>query len=350
MKQTLQRGGHPLADPAQQREVLAQLGPAFRFERRLDAQDLWPLQAQGVTTLQINVGKRCNQTCAHCHVDAGPDRKEVMPDAVVDACLRLLRESDIGILDITGGAPELHPRFREIVRTAAEMGRQVIHRCNLTAVQLPRYRDIPALLADHGVRIVASLPHPEASLTDRQRGDGVYEQSIRALLRLNHLGYGRPGTGLELDLVTNPVGAFLPGSQAALEKEWRQRLARQHGVIFNHLFAITNMPISRFLTFLVDSGNLAAYMHKLQAAYNPAAAASVMCRTLVSVGWDGTLYDCDFNQMLELPVEGASTRPNVLDAEPRSLMQSLQERAIRVAPHCFGCAAGSGSSCGGSLT
>lgn len=350
MSTTLMRGRHPMADPALQRSQLAALGPDYQFSTKLCDQGLWPLEPIGVETLQINVGKVCNQTCAHCHVDAGPDRKEIMPDNVVEACLHLLHETAIATLDITGGAPELHPRFRDIVARAAHMGRRVIHRCNLTVIRLERFSDIPELLACHGVEIVASLPHPAASLTDRQRGTGVFEQSIEALKHLNSLGYGQPGTGLILDLVTNPVGAFLPGGQEDLEQDWRRTLRRNHGIEFSQLYTITNMPISRFLEYLVRSENLTPYMRRLAQSYNPAAAERVMCRNMLSVAWDGTLFDCDFNQMLDIPIDGDQRRPSILGRHPRAIMEECTTRKIRVGAHCFACTAGAGSSCTGTVT
>jgi radical SAM/Cys-rich protein len=298
-----------------------------------------------VSVLQLNVGKRCNQTCRHCHVDAGPDRSEVMTDAVVDAALRFLDRSDIPTVDITGGAPELHPRFREIVRRARAAGRHVMDRCNLTITRLPRYADLPEFLAEHGVEVVASLPSFAARQTDAQRGDGVFEDSIAALRRFNELGYGIDGSGLLLNLVTNPVGAFLPGPQQSLEADWKRELRRRHGISFNRLYTITNMPISRFLQFLVDSGNLQAYMDRLVTAFNPAAVEGLMCRYTLSVGWDGRLYDCDFNQMIDLGTE-ASAPQTIFDAD----VPSLTSRRIVIGPHCFGCTAGGGSSCGGATT
>jgi len=341
---TLSKQNHPLARGEAQRERLAQVRLARSFEDALASAGLFPLHATGIEVLQINVGKRCNQTCRHCHVDAGPDRKEVMPPEIVNACLRVLAQESIPTLDITGGAPELHPEFRRDVREASALGRRVIDRCNLTITRLPNYRDLPAFLADHQVEIAASLPYYQAHQTDAQRGEGVFEDSIAALRELNLLGYGRPGSGLILDLVLNPVGAFLPPNQAAAEREWKQELCRRYGIEFNHLFTITNMPISRFLEFLVESGNYEGYMQRLAHAFNPAAAAGVMCRYTLSVGWDGTLYDCDFNQMLDLPV-GQHAPRHIRDFN----LSELQQRAIVTGNHCYGCTAGSGSSCGGAV-
>ena len=340
---TLQRRGSTLASGSGQRARLAELHLARSFESALDSSALWPLRPTGIEILQINVGKRCNQTCRHCHVDAGPDRKEVMPRAVVEAVLRVLEHWQIPTLDVTGGAPELHPDFREIVARASRLGAHVMHRCNLTAVLLPNYADIPALLAEHRVEVVASLPYFQGRETDAQRGEGVFDESIESLRRFNALGYGR-GKGLVLNLVTNPVGTFLPGDQRALEVRWKSEMWRRYGIEFDGLYTITNMPISRFLEFLEARGKTEDYLTMLVNAYNPSAAAGVMCRNTLSVGWDGRLYDCDFNQMLELPVEAAAPQ-TIFDAE----LAALERRAIAVGAHCFGCTAGAGSSCGGAV-
>ena len=339
---TLLNSRSPLADTATQRTTLAALPVVRTFEEAAAAAGHDPLRTTGVSVLQMNVGKRCNQACRHCHVDAGPDRTEVMTPEVVDACLQLLETSDIPTLDITGGAPELHPLFRDIVHRVRGAGRHVMDRCNLTITQLPNYSDLPEFLAGHQVEVVASLPSYALKLTDTQRGAGVFEQSIAALRQFNALGYGVDGSGLLLHLVINPVGAFLPGPQAALEADWKRELKRRHGVTFNRLYTITNMPISRYLQFLIESGNLQGYMDRLVAAFNPAAVDGLMCRYTLSVGWDGRLYDCDFNQMLDLgtATEGPST---IFDATPANIL----DRRIVIGPHCFGCTAGAGSSCGG---
>ena len=354
---TLLNARSPLASPAVQRAHLEALPLARTFRDAAASAGHAPLRPAAPTTLQINVGKRCNQVCRHCHVDAGPDRREVMPDAVVEACFALLASTDIPTVDVTGGAPELHPRFRDIVARAAALGRRVMDRCNLTVLTLPAYRGLPEFLAGHRVEIVASLPSWTAAMTDRQRGEGVFEQSVEALRRLNALGYGAPGSGLELDLVTNPVGAWLPAAQDALERDWKRELERRHGIRFNRLFTITNMPISRYLAWLDQSGNLQGYMDRLVQAFNPAAVDGLMCRHTLSVGWDGRLFDCDFNQMLDLAVEPPAPR-NVVDlargltpdgapASPAGALAALLRRRIATAPHCFGCTAGAGSSCGG---
>ncbi len=342
---TLLNTRSPLAGAAAQRATLASLPLARTFESAAAAAGYDPLTTTSVSILQMNVGKRCNQACHHCHVDAGPDRTEVMPADVVDACLRFLEASDIPTLDITGGAPELHPSFRDIVRRARAAGRHVIDRCNLTITRLPAYSDLPEFLAEQEVEVIASLPSFTSRQTDAQRGEGVFDDSIAALQHFNTLGYGVEGSGLLLNLVTNPVGAFLPGSQASLEADWKRELKRRHGITFNRLYTITNMPISRFLQFLLDSGNLQAYMDRLVAAFNPAAVEGLMCRYTLSVGWDGRLYDCDFNQMIDLGT-AAEAPQTIFEATP----ESLAARRITIGPHCFGCTAGAGSSCGGATT
>lgn len=341
---TLRRRASPLASPSVQRELLEGLELPMSFPRALERAGLLPLRSMGVGVLQVNVGKLCNQTCRHCHVDAGPDRTEIMPDEVVEAVLGVLESTHIPTLDLTGGAPELHPRFRELVSRAKALGRHVIDRCNLAVLTLPRFQDLPEFLAAHRVEIVASLPHFAKHYTDVQRGDGTFEKSLLALRRLNDLGYGRGGTGLILNLVTNPAGAFLPGPQDALERDWKREMERRHGIVFDRLLTLANMPISRFLEYLQESGNLHRYMDRLVRAFNPVAAQAVMCRYTLSVGWDGTLYDCDFNQMLDLPV--APPAPRTVQEFHLAL---LERREIALGPHCFGCTAGQGSSCGGAV-
>jgi radical SAM/Cys-rich protein len=340
---TLQHRALPLASARTQRELLAALPIGASFDDALRRAGLFPLRAAAIDILQLNVGKRCNQTCRHCHVDAGPDRKEVMSRAVIEAALAFLEQARIPTVDITGGAPELHPDFREIVTRARGLGTHVMHRCNLTAILLPNYADIPELLAQHDVEIIASLPYYQARETDTQRGAGVFEESLTSLRRLNELGYGRGGA-LRLNLVMNPVGTFLPGSQPQLEALWKRELKRRYDVVFDHLFTITNMPISRFLEFLEERGRTIEYMTMLVNAFNAAAVRGVMCRNTLSVGWDGTLYDCDFNQMLELPVNHGAPA-HIQDAS----LATLQQRVIETGPHCFGCTAGAGSSCGGAI-
>ncbi len=346
---TLLRRGSELAEPEVQLRALDGLALpdplGGDFDRHLARAGLHPLRATGIDVLQVNVGKVCNQTCRHCHVDAGPDRPETMSPEVAAACLRALAATDIPTVDITGGAPELAPVFRGLVEEARRLGRHVMDRCNLTILLAAPFADLPQFLARHEVEVVCSLPHYRRFSTDRQRGEGVFERSIEALRRLNAVGYGRPGSGLRLVLVTNPVGAFLPGGQASLEAEWKAALEREHGVVFDALYAITNMPISRFLEWLLASGNLQGYLERLVTAFNPAAAAGVMCRTTLSVGHDGRLYDCDFNQMLGLEVGHGAPR-TIFDFE----LAALERRRITTRRHCFGCTAGAGSSCGGATT
>ena len=339
---TLHKRHASLASAAEQREVLDRVPVARSFSTALADSALYPLRATGIDIFQVNVGRKCNQTCRHCHVDAGPDRTEMMPDAVMDRCLAVIESTDIPTVDITGGAPELHRRWRELVVRARAAGKHVMDRCNLTITRLPNYAYLPEFFAQHGVHVVASLPHYREKGTDAQRGDGVFAESLEALRALNAVGYGMEGTGLELDLVTNPVGTFLPGDQGALEAEWKRQMERLYGIRFTRLYTITNMPISRFLEFLAESGRLDEYMERLVTAFNPAAAMGVMCRNTLSVGWDGTLYDCDFNQMLELPVHASAPR-TIFDFD----LDALVRREIVLGPHCFGCTAGAGSSCGG---
>ena len=315
------------------------------FGEALKESGLFPLRPTRIDIFQINVGKLCNQTCRHCHVDAGPDRSEVMTRETMEECIAALAETDILTVDITGGAPELNPDFRWLVDACRALDRHVIDRCNLTILELPSQRDLAEFLASRRVEIIASLPHYRAPNTDRQRGDGVYEKSIAALRRLNALGYGDGVSGLRLVLVTNPVGAFLPAAQASLEAEWKRELLRLHGVRFDALYCLANMPISRYLEWLIESGNFESYLERLVQSYNPAAAANVMCRNTISIGWDGRLYDCDFNQMLELGVEPSAPQ-HVRDFD----RAALEQRAVVLGRHCFGCTAGAGSSCGGATT
>ncbi len=335
----------PLASSEEQLRILAETASCPPFESRLDAAGLFPLYATGITVFQVNVGKLCNQTCRHCHVDAGPDRQETMTREVAEQCLSALAQTDIPTLDVTGGAPELNPNFRLLVERARALGRHVMDRCNLSVLLLPSQADLGEFLARHQVEIIASLPYYRPARTDAQRGEGVFEKSIRALQLLNRLGYGVEGSGLALNLVHNPVGAFLPPKQEAVETQFRRELKRLHGITFNHLYTITNMPISRFLEFLVESGNYDGYMERLANAFNPSAASGVMCRYTLSVGWDGTLYDCDFNQMLDLPVSHGAPR-HIRDFDPAL----LHTRRIVTGNHCYGCTAGAGSSCGGAVT
>ena len=339
---TLSQTRSPLASPAEQLRVLGRIPIARGFDEALAPTGLSPLTAQTIEVLQINVGKLCNQTCRHCHVDAGPDRREIMSRDTMALCLRALDATSIPTVDITGGAPELNPDFRWLVRECAARGRHVIDRCNLTILLTPSHADLPQFFAEHRVELICSLPHYRAPSTDAQRGEGVFEKSLEALRRLNAVGYGNGTSGLRLVLVTNPVGAFLAGGQASLEAEWKREMLRQYGIRFDALYCLTNMPISRYLAWLIESGNVEAYMERLVISFNPVAARGVMCRTMVSVGWDGRLFDCDFNQMLELEV-GERGTAHIRDFNAAA----LAGREIVVGPHCFGCTAGAGSSCGG---
>ncbi|MBB6612578.1 arsenosugar biosynthesis radical SAM protein ArsS [Pontibacter sp. Tf4] len=341
---SLKKQHHELADAGFQLTVLQQGAQFPAFADKLQQHNLLPLKPTGTTILQVNVGKMCNQACRHCHVDAGPDRREIMTRETMQLCLDALAHNpELAIVDITGGAPEMNPDFRWFVQEISKLGRQTIVRCNLTIILAnPKYHDLPEFFKAHKVQVVSSLPYFAASRTDAQRGDGVFEKSIKALKMLNEVGYGIENSGLQLDLVYNPSGAFLPAAQQTLEAEFKRRLLAGYSVHFNKLFCITNLPISRYLEYLLQSGNYESYMEKLVDAFNPAAAASVMCRNTISVGWDGYLYDCDFNQMLELHV--APTAPQHI----RNFdLQALNNRSIVLNQHCYGCTAGAGSSCGG---
>jgi radical SAM/Cys-rich protein len=343
---SLRSRGLDLAEPAFQLTVLhdhdTQSLP--RFGATLDKHGLSPLTPARMRVLQVNIGKMCNQSCKHCHVDAGPDRKEMMSRETMQACIDVAQRHGFDVVDITGGAPEMHPDFRWFVEGLSAAGVRIMVRCNLTIIVAnPKYNDLPTFFATHGIHVVSSLPFYDKRNTDRQRGDGVYDDSITALQMLNAVGYGVEGSGLSIDLVYNPVGALLPGPQKMLEADFKRELSQRHGITFNALICITNMPISRFLEFLLESGNYARYMEKLVTAFNPSAVPGVMCRDTISVGYDGTLYDCDFNQMLELPVAAQGRTIDRFDAD------ALMRRRIIVDQHCYGCTAGAGSSCGGQL-
>jgi radical SAM/Cys-rich protein len=318
------------------------------FQQKLETIGMYPLRPTGVNILQINMGKMCNQVCAHCHVDAGPDRKEIMTKDIMNYCIDVIKNNEgITTVDLTGGAPEMNPDFIWFVEKIKETNPHVhiIVRCNLTIIVAnKKYYGLPEFYKKHGLEVVSSLPFYTKDRTDRQRGNGVFEDSIKALKMLNDVGYGMEGSDLVLNLVYNPAGAFLPPSQVALEKEYKQSLHKDFGISFNSLFAITNLPISRYLDYLIKSGNYERYMEKLVAAFNPAAAVNVMCRNTVSVGWDGELYDCDFNQMLELKTDTAHQHISSFN------IKELNGRNIVINQHCYGCTAGAGSSCGGAVT
>jgi radical SAM/Cys-rich protein len=317
--------------------------------------DTWPLLEQiafppirrgRVDTLQVNIGYRCNQSCVHCHVNAGPNRTEEMSGEVIDVVLAFLARKCVATLDITGGAPELNAHFRRLVHAARSLGVRVMDRCNLTILEVPGQEDLGQFLAREQVEIVASMPCYLEDNVDRQRGKGVFDRSIRGLQNLNRLGYGRPGSGLVLNLVYNPQGPSLPPAQEALEDDYKRVLGERHGVVFNRLYTLANMPIQRFGAILISQGEFGRYLDLLRHAHLDDNLDHVMCRNLVSVDWRGYVYDCDFNQMLDLPLQhGGRERVHLstlLDAE-------LEGSPIRVAGHCYGCTAGQGSSCGGAL-
>ena len=315
----------------------------FDFQQQLAAHGL-ELRAASVATLQVNVGKLCNQACKHCHVDASPKRTEIMTRATAEQVLAALQRFRLPTLDLTGGAPELNPSFRWLVAEARALGTHVMVRHNLTVMFESGQEDLPEFFRAHQIEVISSLPYFQEQQTDAQRGNGVFTKSIEAMRKLNAVGYGVAGSGLWLNLVYNPVGAFLPPAQTAIETDFKRELLSRYDLIFNHLYTITNMPISRFLEYLRRSGNEERYMRKLVDAFNPSAVAGVMCRSLVSMDWTGKLYDCDFNQMLELSV--AEEMPQTItEFDP----VNLASRRIVTGAHCFGCTAGAGSSCGGAV-
>ncbi len=312
------------------------------FDEKFELVGEGPLKADKISIMQINLGKMCNQVCKHCHVDAGPDRKEIMTKETMLYCLKALAESDITTVDLTGGAPEMNPNFKWFVTEIKKLNRHVMVRSNLTILVANGFEDYAKFMADNKVEIISSLPYYKSSFTDKQRGEGVFNRSIRAIKILNDLGYGKEETGLQFHLVYNPVGAFLPPSQESLKKQYKKELSEKFGLCFNDLYTITNMPISRYLDYLIASGNYETYMQKLIDAFNPVAAKNVMCKTTLSISWNGYLYDCDFNQMLELNLNhGAPNHIRDFDET------KLYKRKIITGKHCFGCTAGSGSSCGG---
>jgi radical SAM/Cys-rich protein len=339
---TLSSRRAPLANPIEQLALLEAITTAD-FQEMLRGAG-WPaLTPATLEIFQINLGKLCNMTCRHCHVDAGPDRSDaMMTRETVDACLRALDQTAAHTVDITGGAPELHPEFRYLVDEAHKRGKHVIDRCNLSVLLLARNVGLAEWLGDRGVEIVASLPHYRQRNTDAQRGDGAFEKSIVALRLLNTAGYGQSDPHRTLSLMTNPAGAFLAAPQASIENEWKTALKRDFGITFDRLLALNNMPISRFLEWLIESGNLDSYMSRLTDSFNPTAIPGVMCRNTISISWDGRLFDCDFNQMLDLDaIPATSMTIETFD------FAAWQQRDIVTRAHCFGCTAGAGSSCGG---
>ncbi len=299
-----------------------------------------------VETLQVNMGKYCNQACLHCHVEAGPTRKEIMTLETVESVLRFLEKSDVPTVDITGGAPELNPHFDYLVERSVQLGRHVMDRCNLTVIFEQGKEYLPDFFQKNRVELICSLPCYTEGNVDQQRGKGTFNLSIRALRLLNGLGYGVEGTGLELQLVYNPVGAYLPSPQERLEQDYKTILKEEYGIVFNHLYCLTNVPITRFETFLKVRNEYDRYMELIQSAFNPDTVDKVMCRNILSVGWEGSVYDCDFNQMLELPVSNRQGKPlKIQDLHA----DGLENQSIVVGNHCYACTAGAGSSCGGSL-
>jgi len=304
------------------------------------------IKRKRLDTLQVNLGYKCNQSCVHCHVNAGPTRTEMMSRETINDVLAFVQASRVGKLDVTGGAPELSPHFRDLVRAARDLGVHVMDRCNLTIIEQPGQEDLARFLADQRVEVVASLPCYLEENVDRQRGKGVFEVSIRALQLLNRTGYGQPGSELELSLVYNPQGPVLPPAQDQLKTDYRTHLGKRYGIVFNELYVLTNMPIQRFGSMLISKGQFEHYMDLLKNAYQPANLDHVMCRSLLSVDWRGYVYDCDFNQMLGLPLAYKSRAKTHL----RELIgRDLTDNPIVVADHCYGCTAGQGSSCGGAL-
>lgn len=348
--QSLRKRASELAEGERQLRILSngifKGGELPTFAKKINESGQFPLRPKKLEILQINVGYMCNQVCAHCHVDAGPDRKEIMTRQTMEQCLEVIKNTGAHTLDLTGGAPEMNPDFRWFVEEASKVGiSDFIVRSNLTIITAnKKFNDLPEFFKEHKVHVVSSMPHWTRGKTDKQRGNGVFDSSIQALRMLNEVGYGMPGSQLKLDLVYNPSGAFLPADQSGMEKEFKRALLDEFGISFHNLFAITNLPISRFLDYLIASDNYEEYMYQLVEAFNPAAVANVMCTNTLSVSWDGWLYDCDFNQMLGLKVDSPS---NHISEYNEAL---LANRNIVISQHCYGCTAGAGSSCQGSVT
>jgi radical SAM/Cys-rich protein len=346
---SLKKRENELANANRQLEILSngifQNGELPTFRSKLKTLDQFPLQPKTLEILQINIGYMCNQVCAHCHVDAGPDRKEIMTRETMQQCLDVIKQTAVHTLDLTGGAPEMNPNFRWFVEEAAKLGvKDLIVRSNLTIITAnKKYNDLPAFFKKHNIHVISSMPHWTEGKTDKQRGDGVFNASIKALKMLNAVGYGMPHSDLKLDLVYNPSGAFLPGNQAALETDFKKALSTNFDIQFHSLFSITNLPISRFLDYLIASENYEDYMYNLVDAFNPAAVNNIMCTNTLSVSWDGWLYDCDFNQMLELKVDSPVQHIRDFNKE------ALNKRTICISQHCYGCTAGAGSSCQGTV-
>ncbi|MBP0903502.1 arsenosugar biosynthesis radical SAM (seleno)protein ArsS [Mariniflexile gromovii] len=349
MIKSLHKRESELANSKRQLEILSngifQKGALPTFKEKISETNQFPLKAKKLEILQINVGYMCNQVCSHCHVDAGPDRKEIMTRETMQQCLDVIKTTGAHTLDLTGGAPEMNPDFRWFVEEASKVGiKDFIVRSNLTIITAnKKYHDLPEFFKKHNVHVVSSMPHWTKGKTDKQRGDGVFNASIEALKMLNAVGYGMPESNLRLDLVYNPSGAFLPSNQKSMEKDFKKGLLEEFNVQFHNLFAITNLPISRFLDYLIASENYEDYMYNLVEAYNPSAVKNVMCTNTLSVSWNGFLYDCDFNQMLELPVNSKAKHISDYNED------LLEGRNIVISQHCYGCTAGAGSSCQGSV-
>src|SRR5680860_55127 len=348
--QSLHKRENELANANRQLEILSngifKSGELPKFKDKIAETGHFPLRPKKLEILQINLGYMCNQVCEHCHVDAGPDRKEIMTRETMMQCLEVIRNTGAHTLDLTGGAPEMNPDFRWFVEEASKVGiEDFIVRSNLTIIRSnKKYYDLPQFFKKHNVHVVSSMPHYTRGKTDKQRGEGVFDKSIKALQQLNAIGYGLPGSSLRLDLVYNPTGAFLPGNQDSLEKDFKKALSEDFDIQFHGLFAITNLPISRFLDYLIASENYEDYMHSLVEAYNPTAVENVMCTNTISISWDGWLYDCDFNQILGLKVD--SRVKHISDYNE----DLLNDRNIIISQHCYGCTAGAGSSCQGKVT
>ncbi len=332
-------------DAREQLRILDRIGDSPSFAGKMREIHKFPFTAKGIDILQINLGRLCNLSCRHCHVNAGPARTEIMTMPVLAKCLEILRSVPISTIDITGGAPEMNPYLEWFLAEAGRLNRRLIVRSNLTLLCEEPYRHFIDVFVNNKVEIVASLPDYLEVKSDRQRGAGVFRKVVAAMRELNTRGYGVAGSGLCLDIVHNPVGAYLPGSQAALEHEYHERLLMEHGVRFNQLFCLTNLPVGRYLDYLIESDNLEDYLSILCHSFNPAAVEKVMCLNTLSVGWDGLLYDCDFNQMLGLTVNHGAPK-NIMDFD----IEKLKNREIVINNHCYGCVAGAGSSCQGTTT
>ena len=346
---SLKKQNKELADAQRQLEILSNGIFSDKelptFAKKIEETGQFPLRPKKLEILQINLGYMCNQVCEHCHVDAGPDRKEIMTKKTMLQCLEVIKNTNATTLDLTGGAPEMNPNFRWFVDEASKAGiKDFIVRSNLTIIRAnKKYYDLPEFFKKHNIHVVSSMPHWTRGKTDKQRGSGVFDKSIKALQDLNAQGYGLPNSKLKLDLVYNPSGAFLPGDQVSMERDFKNALLEDFGIQFHNLFTITNLPVSRFLDYLIASDNYEDYMYSLVDAYNPSAVENVMCTHTISVSWDGYLYDCDFNQMLKLKVASSVKHISEYNEEV------LNNRTIIISQHCYGCTAGAGSSCQGTV-